>query len=486
MEVTQSFVDLLSQFAAVFTQPTYPRFVLLMSGWILSHRHRFVTDLIISSDSVGNGHFSDYHRFFSQAAWSIDQLWKVLAHMLVAAFVGPAGVILLVADDTLCHKRGLSLFGGGMHHDPLISSRAMKLVSWGHDWVVLCLVVSNPWWAPGKVFALPICARLYRNRQGLTKGQKKEPRQSRPASTGRSGKKGTKRAKKQARQARRKAARATRRTAQVAAEHRTRPELLVEMLVMVAGWFPARTFQLCVDSLYSGGSVLQHLPANMHLIGPVHSAAALYEVPQPSTGRGRRRKKGKRLPNAEAWANDKSAWEKLNFDQYGLHAELEVKSRTGLYYKAGKDRLLKFLLVRDVSGGRPTRIFYSTDLERSNRDILSDYACRWSIEVTFHDSKQHLGLEDPANRTPLAVERTAPMALFLYSLTVLWYHEHGHRHVEFPNRPWYRRKSQPSFADMLTTLRRESWKEKLSEVRISNTRWKKVLRLLQRLATLAG
>jgi hypothetical protein len=45
-----------------------------------------------------------------------------------------------------------------MHHDPLISSRAMKLVNWGHDWVNLCLIVANPWWAPSKVFAFGTAA----------------------------------------------------------------------------------------------------------------------------------------------------------------------------------------------------------------------------------------------------------------------------------------------------------------------------------------
>ena len=86
---------------------------------------------------------------------------------------------------------------------------------------------------------------------------------------------------------------------------------------------------------------------------------------------------------------------------------------------------------------------------------------RWSIEVTFENGKQLLGLEDPANRKEKAVRRTAPMALVLYSLIVLWFHQVGHRHLQFPDRPWYRRKEEPSFADMLTTLRRLSWQEKL-------------------------
>jgi hypothetical protein len=146
----------------------------MMTGWILSVRHRYVTDLIISSDSVGNGHFSDYHRFFSHAKWTMNDLWRILARLLIDHFVGPDGVVILADDDTLCRKRGLGLFGAGMHHDPLMSSRAMKLVSWGHDWVNLCLIVANPWWAPGKVFALPINMRLYRNKQGVTKGKNKK------------------------------------------------------------------------------------------------------------------------------------------------------------------------------------------------------------------------------------------------------------------------------------------------------------------------
>lgn len=166
MEGTITFMVLLDVFQPVFTQPSFATFRLLMTGWILSHRHRFVTDLILSSDSVGHGHFSDYHRFFSQARWSIDRLWQLLAGLLIKTFFGSDAVILLAGDDTLCRKRGLGLFGAGMHHDPLISSKAKKLVSWGHDWVTLALVIVNPWWAPTKVFSLPIAMRLYRNRQG--------------------------------------------------------------------------------------------------------------------------------------------------------------------------------------------------------------------------------------------------------------------------------------------------------------------------------
>lgn len=103
----------------------------------------------------------------------------------------------------------------------------------------------------------------------------------------------------------------------------------------------------------------------------------------------------------------------LDFDQFGLHASLKVKTIQALYYKAGKDRFLKIVLVRDLLGKRPDQMFYCTKIDWSVRQILSAYSYRWAIECTFENAKQYLGLEDPANRLPMAIERTARMALFL-------------------------------------------------------------------------
>ena len=124
-----------------------------------------------------------------------------------------------------------------MHYDPLISSRAKSLVSWGHDWVVLTLIVAFPPWARSKVFALPIAMRLYRNRQGLTKG-KKNPK----------GKKGQQKPAKPKHDP----------------NHRTRPELALELIIMVAQWFPNEEIIVSGDSAYGGQSILSHLPPNVH------------------------------------------------------------------------------------------------------------------------------------------------------------------------------------------------------------------------------
>jgi hypothetical protein len=431
--------------------------VSIMSGWALSFRHRYVTDTIISSGSVQRCHWSNYHRFFSEYAWDIDEMCEETAKALVARFA-PAGVILASVDDTLCLRRGLTLYGAGMHYDPLISSRNKKLTRWGHNWVVVSLLVVNPPWAPTKVFALPIAARLYRNRQGLTKGKKKSP-QAAP-----------KRKKKDP-------------------NHRTRPELAAEMLEMIAAWFPERTLLVAGDSAYGGQSVLKKLPANMHLISHVHPGGAMYEPApprQPDT-KGRNRKKGARLPGMAAWAEDASTpWKEYRFDQFGFHATVEVKVRQALYYKAGGTRLLTIVLVRDKLGQRPDQMFYCTALDWSVRQILATYAHRWATELTFQNGKQLLGFADPANRTEQAVRRTAPTAMLLYSQIVAWFDGEGHRHLQYPERPWYPHKEEPSFADMLSTLRRMSWEEQFRDLQPADGPLQNKLAQLIQFVSLAG
>ena len=473
MELTQSFLDLLQHFGAVFTAPTFQTFVQICNGWILSHRHRFITDVIFSGGNVANGHWSRFHRFFSDAAWDLDTLNMCLA-LLVVRILSPTGTILLAVDDTLCRKRGLTIYGAGMHHDPLISSKAKPLVSWGHDWVVLAILIVHPFWAPTKVFALPIAERLYKNLQGLTKGKRKLTSANSTTPSQRKVKK-----------------------TKPPADHRTRPQLAVQLISLAAAWFPQRDILVSGDSAYGGKSVLSKLPANVHLISHVHCKGALYEPPPPpipdgtpdgkKSRKGRPRKKGARLPGMIDWANDaQKPWTELTFDQFGLHATLQVKSQQALYYKSGGSRLLTIVLTRDKLGQRPDQMFYCTNLAWDTRQILATYAYRWAIECTFENCKQFLGLEDPANRVRLAVSRTAPMAFFLYSMIVVWFQTLGHRLVKFPERPWYTTKKEPSFADMLTTVRQQSYDDITTTLPLEQTQHKTWLTRLTELLSRTG
>ena len=192
----------------------------------------------------------------------------------------------------------------------------------------------------------------------MRKGKKKTPKQD------------AKQRKRTAKQQKQQKARNGNKT-----PHRTRPELAVEMLQLVADWLPDREFMVTGDSAYGGGSVLQKLPENIGLISHVHPKGGLYEpapkpMPGEKKGRGRGRKKGKRLPGMAQWAQDKTKWQTLKFGGYGFHATVKVKVIKALYYKAGKDRLLTIVLVRDTLGKRPDQMFYCTNLQWGVRHIL--------------------------------------------------------------------------------------------------------------------
>jgi hypothetical protein len=122
MELTPSLLALLQHFVPVFTTPTFTTFVQIVTGWVFSQRHLFITEIIFSGGGIGDGHWSRFHRFFSHAAWDLDAFALRLAK-LVVSILAPGATLLWAVDDTLCRRRGLTLYGAGMHYDPLISSR---------------------------------------------------------------------------------------------------------------------------------------------------------------------------------------------------------------------------------------------------------------------------------------------------------------------------------------------------------------------------
>ena len=102
------------------------------------------------------------------------------------------------------------------------------------------------------------------------------------------------------------------------------------------------------------------------------------------------------------WAADESKpWEELEFDQYGLHATLEVKTIRALYYKAGKDRLLTIVLVRDTAGGpaRPDVLLHADWTGTRGRSCR--ITRRWSVETCQADStSSDRWCGPPADRLP--------------------------------------------------------------------------------------
>src|SRR4051812_20261088 len=131
-----SFLDLLQPLSCVTTAPSFQSFVTVVTGRIFTRRWT-VTGMIVAADAaVGHKHHSAYHRLLAAARWSPDELGLAPFGLLMLPLL-PNGLVRLGVDDTSARKRGLTVFGVGMHHDPLLSTRKTAVTNWGHRWVIL-------------------------------------------------------------------------------------------------------------------------------------------------------------------------------------------------------------------------------------------------------------------------------------------------------------------------------------------------------------
>ena len=83
---------------------------------------------------------------------------------------------------------------------------------------------------------------------------------------------------------------------------------------------------------------------------------------------------------------------------------------------------IRWILVRDPSGERDPQAFLCTDLDLDPVAILSSFVFRWRIETTFQEVREHLGVETQRQWSDLAILRTTPALLGLYSLVAIWAH----------------------------------------------------------------
>jgi len=434
MELVPDFVVLLQGLSATMTAPTFQSFVTITTGWVLASR-RTVTRMILAAGEAAGKHYSSYHRVFSAARWSLDAVGLAVFD-LVRPLLGE--VVMLGIDDTLARKRGLKMFGCGMHHDPLLSSRSKAVMNWGHSWVVLGVIVELPF-RPGHCFCLPILFRLYLN-------------------------------KAKAQQHRR--------------VYRTRPELAVDLLATLCKHRENLRFHAVADSTYGGQSVLNCLPENCDLTSRLLLDARLYDAPparKPGT-KGRPRKRGARLPTPGQMLDGRCR--RVEFGIYGRTETARLADGVARVHNA-PELPLRVVAVEPLTGGRNRQAFYSTCHDATAEQVIAWYASRWSIEVAFHDSKQHLGFEEPQGWSRKAAERTAPMAMLLYSLIVLWFAREGHRVYKPLDCPWYTAKSEPSFADMLATLKRQTIRKNVFALALRGPGSRKIKQLLENTVALA-
>ena len=143
----------------------------------------------------------------------------------------------------------------------------------------------------------------------------------------------------------------------------------------------------------------------------------------------------------------------------GETRDVESYTETCVWYKSGfHPVLMRWILVRDPQGEYEPQAFLSTHVDHTPLQILTWFVRRWRMEVTFEEARAHLGIETQRQWSDLAIARTTPVLLGLFSLVTLMADCLRTRQT-MPVRlvAWYT-KERPTFADALALTRRCLWR----------------------------
>lgn len=407
------YITILGAFARLFSKRIWEHARLLLIGAILSPAERTVAAALRVMGLSLEKHFQNYHRVFNRAVWSSLEASRILLKMLVNVFA-ISGAIILGLDDTIERRRGAKIKAKGIYRDPVRSSHGHFVKASGLRWLSLMLLAPVPW--AGRVWALPFLTvlapseRYYKDK---------------------------------------------------ARRHKKLTEWARQMVLQARRWLPQRLLVVVADSSFAVIDLLwrlRQLENPICMITRLRLDAALYEPAKATPGKvGRPRKKGQRLPTLEKVAADKhTCWRRLVVKEwYGEKQRvIEITSNTAIWFHSGQPPLpICWVIVRDPKHRFKTQALLCTDVNVSAKQIIQWFVRRWQMEVTFHETRTHLGIETQRQWADLSIRRMTPALLGLFSIVTLLANLHAQKH-ELPvqQTAWYVKKL-PTFSDALSIVK---------------------------------
>jgi hypothetical protein len=391
-EISSSFTEVVLSARIAFSKRSWPYLLATAVPWLLCAGQRAVSRL--AALGAHRRSRSGYYRFLSAGKWRLPLLFRALFELIVRTF----GLVelTLVLDDTLCPKWGRGIFGTGCFFDH--AARPRPGYRWGHNWVVLALVVQI---GPCGWAALPFWIALYR------------PAQSCPPDA-----------------------------------FRTRHQLAAEALTAVRAWTSSR-ITLLADGAYGNASLVA--PARELGIGLVsrlrrNTRLRRARTPRRAPGRrGRRPKWGPPLPSLRRLARARRAFRRERVAIYGRTVTLLLREFVAAWPALGG--VVKVVITRDPRRAGRVAYLMTTDLGLSAVEVVERFARRWTIETLFAAAKNQLGLDSAEVRLERSVKRHAALCLALATWTEVWAHR---------ERPRLRARS---FATKLAALREDTVKQ---------------------------
>jgi hypothetical protein len=418
LHLPSRFAAVILSFAPVFFQRSC-RHAEVLVGAILAPGKRTVTTLLQISGLAQERRFVNYHRVLNRAVWSPRAAsHRLLAH-LIAAFASDGPVVLGIGD-MIERRRGKRIAEMGIYRYPVRSSHGHFVKTSGLRWISLMLLAPVPW--AGRVWALPFLSALAPSERYC-----RERRQ----------------------------------------RHKKLTDWARQLILQTRRWLPGRDIVLVGDSGFAALELLAAL-ARHRITGitRLRLDAALYDPAPPRLPgtNGRPRTKGARRPNlAEVLVGTDTRWQRVVVPGWYGEGErnIEICSATAVWRHGGMPIVpIRWVLVRD-----PHRRFEQpqallcTEPDRTPEQILRWFIQRWQLEVTFQETRVHLGVETQPQWSDLAIARTAPCLLGLFSLiTLLAAQLRTSERKAAASSAWYR-KEPLAFSDTLAAVRRHIWCE---------------------------
>ena len=415
------YTTILTAFARLFSRRVWQHVQILLLGAILASGQRTVTAILRIMGLSSEKHFQNFHRVLNRAVWSSREASRVLLKMLVAAFA-VCGPVVMGLDDTIERRRGAKIKAKGIYRDPVRSSHSHFVKASGLRWLSLMLLAPIPW--AQRIWALPFLTVLAPSERYY--------------------------------QERKRA-------------HKKLTDWARQVLLQARCWLPGRKLVVVMDASFAAIDFLWQVAKLAHpiaLIARFRLDAALYApAPKPKPGKkGRPRKKGQRLPTLEQTLKDtQTSWKKMLVPNwYGEgRREVEIASASAVWYHSGMPPLpIRWVLIRDPQGKFKSQALLCTNLNEEPEQILKWFVMRWQLEVTFHEVRDHLGVETQRQWSDWAIARTTPALLGLFSLVTLLANTHAQKSkIPVRQAAWYC-KPLPTFSDALALVRQEVWQHR--------------------------
>ncbi len=341
----------------------------------------------------------------------------MLLVVLVRLFVPTDAPLVMGLDETIERRRGRKIAARGVYRDPVRSSKGFFVKTNGLRWISMMLLTPIPW--AGRVWALPFLTVLAPSERSHEERKRR---------------------------------------------HKTITDWAWQMILQVARWLPSRRLVIVADGTYSVLAFLlkvSRLP-KVCAITRLRLDACLYDPAplRPARKRGRNALKGKAQPKlAERLSDPNTLWKKHTLSWYGgTTREMEIATGTALWYQSPVPPVaIRWVLLRDPQGQYEPMALLCTDQQAEAVQIISWFVLRWTVEVTFHEVRAHLGVETQRQWSDVAILRTTPALLGLFSLVTIFASQLLDGQA-FPVRQtaWYS-KTLPTFSDTLADLRQHLW-----------------------------